>query len=246
MARASALLAVQGERKAFDPTKFACLAACGLFQDLALADVAAFSQTVVKRQYRKGETVYEPEMGEVLFILRSGRVELYRLSPGGRKVVVARFGPGQFFGQMPLLGHRVHSADAEASEDTLVCILTRGDVERALLIQPRMALRAMDVLGRRLRQTQDRLFDVFSKGAVAQVAAMLLRLAERGEVALSHQQLADMLGLYRETVTVVMRRLQAEGLVKVERRHIRLLDVDGLSRAALGEVQVPLERRAAA
>jgi len=146
---------------------------------------------------------------------------------------LATLEPGTFFGEMPLLGARMRHASAEAVEDCLVCVMSEADIERLVLTKPQVALRMLEVLGRRLAEAEDRLQDLAYRTVSARLASLLLRLALEPDNridGLSHQQLGDMVGAYRETVTKVLGEFEIAGYVQLGRRRIGLLDRDGLTR----------------
>lgn len=94
---------------------------------------------------RAGRVFYTPgETGEALFILKKGRVQLYRMSPEGRKLVIARLEPICFFGEMSCVGQGMYNTFAEATEDSLICTMSRHDVERLLLSKPQVAVRILE------------------------------------------------------------------------------------------------------
>lgn len=223
-------------------TKLAYLSEMELFQDFTSAEMDEVARMAAMVTCERGRVFYLPEeTGEVLFVLKKGRVALYRLSPEGRKLVLATLGPGTVFGEMSLVGQGMYDAFAEAIEGCTLCVLSRADVERLLLRKPPMSLRLMAQMGRRLQEAERQLEDLAFKGLAERLAGLLLRLAQQGgtpgEVAgYSHQDLADMLGVYRESVTTTLDVLKAEGAVAIERRRIRLLDVERL-RALAGAEQ---------
>jgi CRP-like cAMP-binding protein len=103
------------------------------------------------------------ESGEVLFLLKKGRVQLYRLSPGGKKLVVATLGPGAIFGEMSLVGQGMHNTFAEAVDDCMLCVMSRADVERLMREKPEVAFRFAEALGDRLSQVEERLEEIAFK-----------------------------------------------------------------------------------
>lgn len=216
--------------------KVAYLSAVDIFRDMAPEEVAHLERVTRMSTAPAGQLIFVPgKTGEMLFLLKRGRVQLYRLSADGRKFIVAVLGPETFFGEMSLLGEEMTSTFAEALEDSTVCVMTRDDVEALILRKPQVALRLLEVLGRRLMDAEDRLQEVAFKKVPARVAALLLKLAERGderEVHLSHQEIADMLGIYRETVTNALDRLKETGAVEIGRRRIALRDLDLLRQLA--------------
>lgn len=183
---------------------------------------------------KKGHIFYRPdEQAEVLFLLKRGKVQVYILTAEGKRLVIETIGPGMFFGEMPLTAQTMHQAFAEAVEDSVICVLSRGDLERLLLQKPQVALRLLNSLSHSLEETRTKLEETAFQNATARVCRSLLRLAQgTSELDLTHQELADSIGLYRETVTNVLNRLQAQGIVELGKKKIVILDRAGLEKAA--------------
>jgi CRP-like cAMP-binding protein len=121
-------------------------------------------------------------------------------------------------------------------EDCVLCVMNREDVERLLLTKPMVALRIFEVLGNRLRETESRLQQIAFKGIPARLAALLLRLSEeRGSEiidGLTHQDLGERIGTYRETTTQTLNTFKTEGLIDIGRKRITILDLQGLEQIA--------------
>jgi len=133
---------------------------------------------------------------------------------------------------MPLLGERLCNADAEALEDCTLCVMSEAHIGQLVLLKPQVALRMLATLGRRLAESEARLEDLAYKSVRARLASVLLRLGREHEgvaEGVTHQELGDMVGAYRETVTKTLDELRAAGLVELGRRRIRLLDRRGLA-----------------
>ncbi len=203
-----------------------------IFCDLLPDDLAWLEQTARMVTMPRGRVIYRQEdRAEGLFLLKRGRVRLYRLSPSGKKLELAVLEPGTFFGEMPLLGEHMRNATAEAIEDCILCLLGRADIEQLILRRPQVALRMLEVLGRRLAEVEARLEDLAHRSVPERLVAVLVRLAERADGVIegvTHQELADMVGAYRETVTKVLNELQAVGLVELGRKRIRIRDLAAL------------------
>ncbi len=165
--------------------------------------------------------LYSPkERGEVLFILKKGHVQLYRMSDEGRKLVITTLGPGTIFGEMALTGLGMHDAFAEATEEALICILNRGDLEKLLISKPKIAVRLLNVMAKRLQETEERLEQTLFHDVPSQLAALLLRLRNENHsdvVEMTHEELAEHLGVYRETVTAVLNNLRKDDLISIGR-----------------------------
>lgn len=221
------------------------LRATVLFQDLSPEEQAALEQRMPHRSIPAGTLIYSPEeRGEVLFLLKEGRVRLYRLSPDGKALTTAIVEPGSVFGEMALLGQGMEDSFAEALEDCILYTLNRRHVQDLLLADPRVARRLLEIIGRRLAETQRKLEDFAFKNVPQRLASLLLQLARIGPgeppghavlpVRYTHQQLAEMVGTYRETVTKVLNDFRHHGLVGMERGHLVLLDLAALRELGAG------------
>lgn len=211
------------------------LRAIDIFRDLAPDEVAAVERSTRMSTMPKGRVLYhQGDTAQGLFLLKQGKIRLSQYTASGKKLDLAILEPGTFFGEMPMLGVRRRHASAEAVEDCLVCVMSEADIERLVLSRPQVALRMLEVMGHRLAEAEDQLQDLAYRTVPARLAAVLLRLASASDQlieGISHQELGDMVGAYRETVTKVLDEFQAAGYVELGRRRIRLLDRDGLTKA---------------
>lgn len=213
--------------------KMRYLSEMAVFQDLTPREMEELNRITTMSTVQRGRVFYRPEEpGEVLFILKEGRVQLYRISPEGKKLVITTLGPHTLFGEMALLGTRMHNTFAEAVDDCLICVMSRTDLERMILGKPRVALRILEITGKRLREAEERLENMAFKGIPARLASLLLRLSEEQEsdtiTGLTHQDLAESVGTYRETATQVLNDMKSQGLIEIGRKRITILDKDAL------------------
>lgn len=210
-----------------------------IFRDLSFRDLREMDRQFTMTSCAAGKIFYMPEeTGEVLFLLKKGRVQLYRLSLEGKKIVVATLGPGAVFGEMSLVGQGMYNTFAEAADECVLCVMSRSDVERLVRERPQVALRIVEALGNRLIETERQLEEVAFKSIPARLSGLLLRLAddEGGEEVngYTHQDLAEMLGTYRETITQTLNELRSQGLLQIGRKQVVLLDRLGLEKVAEG------------
>ena len=219
-------------------TKLRHLSAIDIFRDLAPDDLDWLAAHTTMVTARRGQLVYMPgETNEALFLLKAGRVQIYRLSADGKKFVLSELGPETFFGDMPLAGQQMYGAFAEALEACTLCVLGRADLEQLIQTRPQVAIRLLEVIGRRLLEAEAVIEAFAFKGVPARLAALLLRLAtEEGDelVGRTHQDLAELIGTYRETVTQTLDDFQRRGMVALGRKCIRVLDRAGLERIVEG------------
>ena len=220
--------------------KLRSLSQIDIFQDLSQREVEEIDRSTTMTTCEQGRIFYAPdEMGEVLFLLKKGRVQLYRLSPEGKKLVVAIMEPGSIFGEMSIVGQGMHNTFAESIEDCTLCVMSRVDVERILMEKPSVALRFMEAMAHRLQETESQLEDLAFKGIPSRLAALLLKLSEKDDQTLvkgfSHQDLAEMLGTYRETTTQILNDFKSKGWIAIGRKKIEILNRDALVAQATAE-----------
>lgn len=204
-----------------------------IFKDLTQADMAGLDASTRLTSVSKGQTIYrQEETAEGLFMLKKGRVRLSRIAPSGKKLDLAVLEPGTFFGEMPLLGERMRNASAEALEDCTLCVMSQSDIERLILSKPQVALRMLQIVGRRLAAAEARLEDLAFRSVRARLASVLLRLGQEGDGVIegvTHQELGDMIGVYRETITKILDGLQQDGAIELARKRIRVLRRENLT-----------------
>ena len=219
-------------------TKLDYLESVDLFQDLSATEVESLGHKTTLKAYEAGHLFYMPDdPGEALFILKKGRVQLYRMSPDGRKFVLGTLHEGAVFGHMALVGQRLHNTFAEAMEDCVICVWSRDEVEQTLLMKPHLALRFLEVVSERLFRAEERLEEMTFKRIPARIASLLIQLNDEqgGTGVLSgytHQYLADVLGTYRETVTQILNEFKNDELIRIGRKSIEILDAPGLKLVA--------------
>ena len=205
-----------------------------LFQGMTPEELREVERVTTTRTFRRGAVLYTPgETGEALFLLREGAVQIYRMSPEGRKLVIAHLLPFSFFGEMSCIGQGMYDTFAEVTEDSTIVTMNCAILNRLLFSKPDIARRILEAFGRRVLEAERQLEDTVFKGIPARVAALLLREA-RGDAVdgLTHQDIAERLGVYRETATNALNELKAADLIAIGRKHITILDRDRLSRVA--------------
>lgn len=217
--------------------KLGYLSDVDLFRDLSDRDMAELDRMTTITNVPRGRVFYQPEdVSEVLFLIKQGKVQLYRISPEGKKLVIATLGPGTLFGEMALLGQQMHNAFAEALDDCMILVMSRADLERLILNKPLVGLRLLEITGRRLNDAESRLEDMAFKGIPARLASLLLRLsAERNSpdiLGMTHQDLAETIGTYRETATQVLNDMKLQGLIEIGRKRISICDPERLAEVA--------------
>jgi CRP-like cAMP-binding protein len=226
----------QVERAAAFPDKRWSQAEVGIFCGLSPPEMEAIAAGTPMKTYVAGELLFSAHSPvEALFILQRGRVRIFRVSADGRALTTAIMTPGTIFGEAVLLGQGVYGNFAQALDEIVVCVVNRSDVRRFLLSDTRIAARITAILGQRLIDMERRLSDTVFKSVRQRIAATLATLAGQERwyvvgsgapvVALTHEQIAALVGTSRENATKILGDFADRGLIRLGRGRITLLDV---------------------
>ncbi|MDN5821876.1 MAG: Crp/Fnr family transcriptional regulator [Brachybacterium sp.] len=219
---------------------FSCLSEVDLFTDLSAAEMAAMDQMAPAELFQRGQMLYnQTQPIRSLFIVKTGRVRVFRVAEDGKALTLAILEPGAVFGDMLLVGQRMYDSYAEAIDDALVCRLSTVDVEQFLLADARIAVRIARILGERVAELEDRLTDLALRPLASRVAVTLLnltrspstgtgRFSRAPQVQLTHEQVAGVIGATREATSRVLSDFAERGLIRQGRGRILITDPAGL------------------
>ena len=196
------------------------------------------------RRFDEGTVLFrESDVGDALYLLAAGLVKLSKVDLGGHEKTLALLQPPEFFGEMALLGHATRSATALALSPVSAYLLFRDDFQRLLTAYPTINLNLTTTLANRLRGMDDEAQVLSYKDAPGRVAYVLLRLYRSGVVELdangalvrlTHQDLANLAGTSRETVTRALKALEQEGVIETRPREVTIIDAEGLEEVLHG------------
>ena len=220
--------------------KFWYLKRCDLFERLDAEEIEALESRCLTRTFGRKSLIYLPsDQSDSVLLLASGRVKLYHITNDGKEAVLALIEPGELFGELALVEPGQREEFAEAMIPSRV-VLIPGDAVRELMEKhPEVSLEVSRLMGLRRRRTERRLKSLLFRSNRERLIHLLLELAEKYgrpgsdglliDIKLSHQELASIIGSTRETVTVVLGELQAEGYLLIRRRQLILRNLDGLA-----------------
>jgi len=208
-----------------------------LFSELSESDLEEISRFTVKQMYKKDNMVLiEEEVGSTMFVILSGRVKISRISDEGREVILSILVDGDFFGEMSILDGQTRSANAVTLEDTELLIIRRENFLQMLHDYPQVAINLLKELAHRLRRSDSQIKSLSLQNALGKVASTLLRIADdsgiikHGQVVIAHlppqQDLANMAGTSRETISRVIKSLNLLGYVNKEGSKLIIKDYE--------------------
>ncbi len=212
-----------------------------LFANLADEDLHELMTAAKRRAFRSGEVIFHrDDPGQVLYMIKEGKVKICIISPDGQEISLAVFGKGECFGEFALLDGLPRSADAVALEKVECYTLQRSDFQNAIMKNPKIAIQVLEALTKRLRNTDNMVEDLIFLDVYGRVAKKLLELADahgvktddgvRIEVRLTQQELASMVGASRESVNKVMGYFTEKDFISTDKHRITLHRITDLKR----------------
>jgi CRP/FNR family transcriptional regulator len=210
-----------------------------IFEDFQEGEIRSIVPLFKERHFRKGTILFfEGDYGDEMFIITSGLVRIYRIEQS-KEITLALFRTGDFFGEMALIDKTAtRSATAETIEPSTILSISRGDFFRFLEKSPRLLLRLLEVNMQRLRKANDQIHDLTFLDVRSRIVKTISRLAEEYgtptpqgmfiDMRLTHQQIANMVGTVRESVTKVLQELQDDGIISIQQKRIMVYDLPKL------------------
>lgn len=202
-----------------------------IFSSLSDSELEEIVPLVIERKLRKNTVIFhEGDPASAFYLVKRGRVKVYKVSPYGREQVLSIFGDGQIFGDVPTFDGGPYPATAATMEDSEIYLIKRDDFNEVVRSHPEIALKVIGVLGGRLRHALELIRDLSFKQVPHRLAGLLLKLGEEYgretkdgllvTLSLSRQDLADIVGTSRETVTRELKKMERAGMLIVNRRQI--------------------------
>ncbi len=199
-----------------------------LFAGLTDFELIALAPALSERRYAAGEVVFsEEETGRCMYVVREGRVRVSRWLPSGRELVLAHHDAPEHFGEMALLDGLTAPATVTAATRSVILSLGKARFEE-LLQKPHFTRSLLDELCARCRASWKQIEVLSHRDAEARVRMALYRLCQshgretdlgtRIEMRLTHRELANMVGVTRETATRALMRLEGLKMIQVEER----------------------------
>lgn len=218
-----------------------------IFSKFSEEDIEALITIVKRRSYPKSHVLFQQgDPGEEFLVLTEGSVKVELMNQDGKELTLAILKPFQFLGELALLDDVPRSATVVTMENTDFLVINKRDFARMLDTYPRMCFPILQQLTRRVRVLTDDIASMAFLDSYSRVSRKILSLAEEmgekqedGSIfidqSLTHQQLANLVGTTRETVTKILNEMKEKDLIAIRRHRITILDADELAdRANLG------------
>ncbi|HHX56683.1 MAG TPA: Crp/Fnr family transcriptional regulator [Clostridiales bacterium] len=197
-----------------------CIDHVPIFASLNHEEKMEIIEIATSRIYKKGETVYMAgEEGNTLFVIYTGKVKLSRLNANGKEQVLRLVESGEFMGELSLFSSIPLTDNAQALEETTMCILQGDRLKELMAKHPSITFKVMDELSRRLEKAENRIEDISLNSVNKRVASALIELSNGKKeflIPMTKGDLASQLGITQETLSRKLASLQEEGLIILE------------------------------
>lgn len=208
-----------------------------IFSDLPEETINQIAQIGSNKTYAKDSIILmEEEVGTALFVIISGKVKVARTSNDGREVILTILSESDFFGEMAILDGLTRSATVTALEDSEVFVIQRTEFLKLLQQHPEISISLLYELTTRLRAADMKIKSLSLKDAEGKVATVILQIADdRGKIKQGiveieklplQQDLANMAGTSRETISRTLHSFAKKGLVELDGSKLRILDYE--------------------
>lgn len=221
-------------------TRIELLSRVPLFKALSENELKKLAQVMIFRRYNKNEAILmeDEESANSMFVIVSGKIRVSVSGYEGREAILAIMEPGDYFGEMSVIDGEPRSASVYAVEPTELMILRREDLLVQIEKNPKLALSMLIEFSRRLRSADNRITSLALLGVYGRVAGTITQLAKKkgkkvGNMVViddrpTHQEIAELSGTTRETVSRILSKLQRSGSLIIERNKIIILDLKEL------------------
>ncbi len=206
------------------------------FSNLDEADIEKINDITLQRSFRKGSIIFmEGDSGEAFYFIKSGKVKIYKTSPDGRELIFAILSVGDVFAEVTLFNDITYPASAEVLEDAALGMIKNQELEALIRKNAGLALSIIKVLSRKLFNSQQKVKELALGDTYMRTAQTIIKLAEQHgkkteeglevKLDISRQELANMIGTARETVSRALSQFKKEGSVDISGKNIIVKDM---------------------
>lgn len=208
-----------------------------IFSELDEETLQKIAKSGVTQSFRKNSVILsEEEAGNAMFFIASGKVKVARSSSDGKEVILAILNESDFFGEMAILDGMSRSASVTAIEDSKLFIIQRAEFLDLLKTHPEVSIALLQEITQRLRAATLKIKALSLKDAEGKVATVLLQIADetgkikQGVVEIEdlpyQQELANMAGTSRETISRTLHSFAKKGLIELDGSKVRIINYE--------------------
>ena len=206
-----------------------------LFKDFSVEELESILPIFQEREYKKNQVVFiEEETGQYMYIVKFGEVKVVQTSSDGRENILAIHHSGETFGEMSMLDGKTTPATIVAMEDCRIITVSKSNFENVLMKNPKVIVSILHIICTKLRDSWKTIQALKYTDSETRLKHILLGLAQTDGIQekegiqinmkITHQDLAEMAGTSRETVSRLISRLQGQDLLRISSRKLLLVE----------------------
>jgi len=217
-----------------------CAKKVALFSAFSDEDLEKVLVLIKRKRYDKGEIIFnEGDICDQLLIVNGGSLKVFQVSKEGKEQILYVLNEGSFLGDLNLLKKDVYTFSASALEETHLCTIAKDDFDGLMREHPALTAQVMAYAHDRIRDLEKLVQTLTTKDVESRLAALLIRLAESFgikkengieiQLPITREEMANFVGLTRETVSRKLSSLQADGLIELgDNRMLLIKDMAGI------------------
>jgi CRP/FNR family transcriptional regulator, cyclic AMP receptor protein len=209
------------------------------FSDIGSESLDKIADIMVERKYRKNMVIFMAgEAAEAVFIIKKGKVKISKVTQDGKEHIIHIMSDGDVFAEACLFGVQPYPANAEATDDSEIYMIKNKDLEELLQAYPRIAIEIIKIMAGRLKMISGQVENLALRDAFGKTASLIMQLLKNENIplqngallknTLSRQDMANMVGLSRETFTRALSKLKQDKAIDIEKEQIIVVDIERL------------------
>lgn len=210
-----------------------------LFDGMSPAEMQEMEKMTRMEEVKKRQPLYLPgDPSTNVYFLKQGRVKISNTDASGKEITFELLEAGDVFGELEAMNGVPRATAAEALDDALICAIPRDAFTHYLATHPAVTVELTKLIGLRLRKIQSRVEDLVFRDVPARLAQLLLQLGQshgvsgadglRLKAKLTHQEMANLIGCSRETVSATLGQFRDEGLLRMDGRTMTIVNQQGV------------------
>ncbi|WP_028308688.1 Crp/Fnr family transcriptional regulator [Desulfitibacter alkalitolerans] len=211
-----------------------------VFSELEGHLIEKIAELTIIKKYAKNDIIFfEGDPGEAIHFVKSGKVKIFKTSEGGKEIIINILNPGDIFAEVILFQKNIpYPASVEVIEEGEIGSIRNRDLERLISENPQLAVELLRAMAKKLKEVQQRVRELGSNDAIERTIRVLSALAKNhgsktkdGIVLcknITRQDMANLVGTTRETMSRILSKFSKEGLVEIKGRTIVIKNADAL------------------
>lgn len=217
-----------------------CASKVPIFENLNNEELAEIVKTIDHKEYTKGNIVFtEGNVANTLYFINEGKIKLYKYTKDGKEQILHILSEGDFFGELELIKPSKYGFNSKAIVDSKICTLTKDEMRKIMMRNPEIGIKVLETVGERLSKVESLVQNLATNDVDSRMAYLLIDLKEKYgalindnisiKLPLSREEMANYIGVTRETISRKLKKFEDEELIKIAgTKSIVILDEEGL------------------